>query len=155
MICNIKRDKKLFNINNFATNVFYITKGKVNLFDDLMQLQNDYEKDDILGFQEFEKYLRLKYKKKFRLYDIIKSDDDDDSENKTVSAQSKGSSYLSEFDDFNEGSEKSKVSSIKFKDSSRIKYKSTAIAQYDIETEYVEISFINLEEFVVQDEELF
>jgi len=66
--------------------------GKVNLFDDLMQLQNDYEKDDILGFFEFEKYLRLKYKKKFRLYDNVKSEEDDDSESKSVSNQSKGSS---------------------------------------------------------------
>jgi len=152
-------------MNNFAADVFFICKGKVDLFDELMQITAEYDPNDIIGFEEFDLYLNLKYKKKYiKFYrrsvtnkilssrknskdNVIEEDDDEINEEDEINLLEDNKSMIALTTSGN-GSEKSKLSSVHFKDSSKIKYKNTAIGQYDIFTEYIAISFINLEEII-------
>jgi len=39
-----------------------VLKGRIALYDDQMNLTDDYEENDIVGFREFEKYISYKHK---------------------------------------------------------------------------------------------
>lgn len=60
----VRNEANVYKINSLATDIHFITKGTIQLFDGYMNLASDHEVNDIVGVQEFSEWITNKIKQK-------------------------------------------------------------------------------------------
>jgi len=124
-----KTDTNVYKINSIANEIFFITKGKIQLFDGYMNLCGEFEANEILGHKELTEYINIK---------LMNNNEKDDDENKSViSKKSASSKKGTALDEIGKSEERT------------IKRKHYAIAKEN--TEYMSLGFHVLEELINAD----